>query len=193
MSAHNALNTTLQQAIESVHEAKSTYKRTRNSHVEASRTTDQQCSRLASMQKIAKTCAAAMKTCRRRQIGISHLIEKRNRLRAELQALQSTKDRMKRLEQVLDEEDYDWEGEFVGRGKYQGYRVTVTDNDAGFTVASSRVGTAEDQLGVKQSFAMGQIGEALRFCLSSNNSQTCGKARVDANGFEFDGVKFSKV
>ena len=190
----NALETSLHQALNDIGEAKNRYQRTKEIHASTVVSTTQQCQRLANMQRIAKKCSHAMTLCKQRQVGIAHLIEKRNRLRSELKALNDASGRLQRLQQVLDEADeYSWEGTYEGTGPYAGYRVTASNTDAGFRLASNRMDTAEDALGVNSTFSLGQIGEAFRFCLESSNPQSCGRAQLDSSGLVFDGIEFKKT
>ena len=191
---HNVLNTSLSQALSAIGEARNRYKNAKVIHANAHQNTNQQCQRLARMQEIATKCQASMKQCKMRQNGIAHLIAKRNRLRAELEALNSSAGRMGELKRVLDdEEDFSWEGVYEGRGRYAGFRVRANDEDSLFRVTSNRVGAAEESLGVSGSHALSEIGKAFRFCLDAGNSETCGEAVLDDSGFSMNGVPFKKV
>lgn len=179
----NVLHTRVDQSIQEIGEAKNMYQRSKRDHQSASASVNGQCARLQQYKKIAKQCRMATAKCQQRQAGLSHLVKKRNQLRAELDALNASQGRLNTLQKVLDDQDFAWEGEYVGRG---GMRVHVTDEDAGFRLSSSSGSGGE--------FAVGILGEALRFCFDATKPETCGTVVLDdESGFTFNGEKFKKI
>lgn len=189
----NVLNTALAQALASLDEAKQRHSNARVVNGTARREQSQQCIRMSKMRAVATRCASAMEQCKRRQDGIAHLIRKRNRLRAELSALSGSQRRLQRLEEALrDDSDNEWEGVYSGSGRYAQYSVRATDEGGAVRLESMRQGGPEARIGTGGSTAIGLVGQAFRFCLDAGNPETCGRARVDAGGLEFEGVRFSR-
>ena len=190
---NNILNTALSQSIAEVEEARNIYNRAKIVHASSHRDSSQQCRRLARLEEVSRKCAAAVKTCRARQDNLSELIAKRNRLRAELDALRSSGTRMSQLNELLaSTEDPAWEGGYRGVGRFSGYRIDAFDEGNSFRLTANKIGDAEAGLGISASHAIGEIGKAFRFCLQPDDERTCGAARLTASGFEFDGIEFER-
>lgn len=190
----NILNTSLTQAMEDIGEARNKYKRQKSEHRRIQSSTKNSCKRLQDYMKISNQCRRAKDTCARRRLDVAHLIEKRNRLRAEVQAIRQGRNRMKQLENALSENvDNPMEGEYEGVGRYSRYRISARESEGGFRLSSTKIGGAEESIGVEQSFGYANMGKAFKFCLDGSNPNSCGRAAFNRNGFTFNDISFKRV